>query len=52
MLGIDAFIDNTNMIHGDNGDTNISKILQIIQNSFQIWLLHTSSSMLNPLHAV
>jgi len=48
-LGIDAFVDNTNMIHGDDGDADIAEILQIVQNNFQIWqgLLHASGGVLN-----
>jgi len=38
------------MIHGDDGDADIGKILQIVQNNFRIWqgLLHASGGMLNP----
>jgi len=46
-LGIDAFVDDTNMIHGDDGET----VIKIVQNNFHIWqdLLHASSGTLNPL---
>jgi len=49
-LGIDAFVDNTNMIHGNDGNADISDILKIMQNNFHIWqdLLHASSGTLNP----
>jgi len=49
-LGIDAFVDDMNMIHGDNGNADISEILQIVQNNFRIWqgLLQSSGGMLNP----
>ncbi len=49
-LGIDAFVDDTNMVHGDDGNTDIGEILRIIQNNFCIWqgLLHASGGRLNP----
>jgi len=49
-LGIDAFVDDTNMIHGNKGDADLSKILQIVQNNFRLWqgLLQSSGGTLNP----
>jgi len=49
-LRIDAFVDDTNMIHGDNGDTDIREILQVVQSNFCLWqgLLHASGGMLTP----
>ena len=36
-LGIDAFVVDMNMIHGDTGDADIGKLLQIIQTNFCTW---------------
>jgi len=49
-LDIDAFVNNTNIIHGDEGATNISDVLWIVQDNFQQWqgLLHASGGTLNP----
>jgi len=50
MLDIDAFVDDTNIIHSDEGDADISEVLWIIQDNFWQWqgLLHASGGMLNP----
>jgi len=50
MLGIDVFVDDTNIIHSNIGDANICELLQIVQDNFCKWqgLLHASGSMLNP----
>jgi len=48
-LGLDVFVDDTNMIHANIGDSNICKLLQIIQTNLQSWqgLLHASGGTLN-----
>jgi len=48
-LGLDAFVDDTNMIHADIGDSDIHELLQIIQNNLRSWqgLLHASGGTLN-----
>jgi len=49
-LRIDAFVDDTNMIHGDTGNADIGKLLQIVQTNFHTWegLLQASGRTLNP----
>jgi len=49
-LGIDAFVDDTNIIHGNTGDADISELLHIVQQNFRLWqgLLHSSGGTLNP----
>ncbi len=49
-LDIDTFVDDTKIIHGDEGAANIGDILRIVQDSFRQWrgLLHASGGTLNP----
>jgi len=37
LLGLNAFVDDTNLIHGDYGDADIHKLVQIVQQNFSLW---------------
>jgi len=44
-LGLDASVDNTNMINGNVGNTDIHKLLDIVQSSIYIYISGQGSYM-------
>jgi len=49
VLGLDAFVDDTNMIYGDHGTGNFSELIEVVQWNLNLWqgLLRASSGALN-----
>jgi len=50
-IGLDGFMDEINILHGDYNNNDLSCLLQMAQSKINLWqdLLQVSSSSLNPL---
>jgi len=49
VLGIDTFVDDTNMIHGAPGTASFSELIEVVQQNLDIWqgLLRASGGVFN-----
>jgi len=49
VLGLDDFVDDTNMIHGAHGTATFSELLEVVQRNLDLWqgLLRASGGALN-----
>jgi len=49
VLGLHAFVDDTNMVQGAHGTANFGELIEVVQQNLDLWqgLLHASGGALN-----